>query len=176
MDAQMKLYGSQFAMISKDIIRTLQKKELIDVTAAQAPEAELDVMGVLREYNRMDRQLTNAARDASGSEGRAAEMREKNRLAKEKNFRVGDDAIEYIVGQILETFMQSDNIEEIYGTDQEIRRALTLVLRKYSGDRQQELDVEVRSKLKNLQEGTSAWDIEYARMMDKVKERKGLTD
>jgi hypothetical protein len=72
--------------------------------------------------------------------------------------------------------MQSDNISEIFGTDAELRRSLTLVLRRYTQDKTEELDVEVRSKLKNIQEGTSAWDIEYARMMEKVKQRKGLAD
>jgi hypothetical protein len=172
----MKLYASQFNVIARDIVRTLQKSELIDIEKDLMDEAELDIVGVLKEYNRMDRQLTNAARDAAGSDGRAAEGREKARMAREKNFRTGEEAMEYIVAQIMETFMQSDNISEIFGTDAELRRSLTLVLRRYTQDKTEELDVEVRSKLKNIQEGTSAWDIEYARMMEKVKQRKGLAD
>ena len=172
----MKLYSSQFNLIAQEILRTLRKQELIEVAAEELGEAELDIVGVLKEYNRMDRSLTQQARDSVGAEGRPAEMREKQRLARDKNFRTGEDGIEYIVSQILETFMQSDRIEEIYGTDRDLRRVITVVLRKFTEDRSQELDVEVRSKLKNLQEGSAAWEIEYQRTLARVKERKGLAD
>jgi hypothetical protein len=124
----------------------------------------------------MDRSLTQQARDSVGTDGRPAEMREKQRLARDKNFRTGEDGIEYIVSQILETFMQSDRIEEIYGTDRDLRRVITVVLKKFTEDRSQELDAEVRGKLKNLQEGSAAWDIEYQRTLARVKERKGLVE
>lgn len=172
----MKLYSSQFNVIAQEILRTLRKQELIEVAAEELGEAELDIVGVLKEYNRMDRSLTQQARDSVGAEGRTAEMREKQRLARDKNFRTGEEGLEYIVSQILETFMQSDRIEEIYGTDRDLRRVITVVLKKHTEDRSQELDVEVRSKLKNLQEGSAAWDIEYQRTMARVKERKGLVE
>lgn len=172
----MKLYHSQFNVIAQDILRTLRKQELIEVAAEELGEAELDIVGVLKEYNRMDRSLTQQARDSVGTDGRTAEMREKQRLARDKNFRTGEEGIEYIVSQILETFMQSDRIEEIYGTDRDLRRVITVVLKKFTEDRSEELDVEVRSKLKNLQEGSAAWDIEYQRTLARVKERKGLVD
>ena len=38
-----------------------------------------------------------------------------------------------------------------------------------------ELDREVRSKIRNLQEGTAAFEIEYERVMTQLKARKGLT-
>jgi hypothetical protein len=172
----MKLYSSQFNVIAQEILRTLRKQELIEVTPEQLPEAELDIVGVLKEYNRMDRQLTMQARDSAGTEGRPAEAREKQRLAREKGFRSGEEGLEYIVGQILETFMQSDRFEEIYGTDRDLRRVVTVVLRKFTEDRSAELDAEVRGKLKNLQEGSTAWDIEYEKALKKARERKGLTD
>ena len=38
-----------------------------------------------------------------------------------------------------------------------------------------ELDQEVRSKIKNLQEGTATFEIEYQRAMDELKRKKRLT-
>jgi hypothetical protein len=32
----------------------------------------------------------------------------------------------------------------------------------------------VRGRLKHVKEGTSMWEIEYRRMMDDIKRRKGL--
>jgi hypothetical protein len=32
----------------------------------------------------------------------------------------------------------------------------------------------VRSKIKNLQEGTSAFEVEYAKVMDQIKHKRGL--
>jgi hypothetical protein len=37
-----------------------------------------------------------------------------------------------------------------------------------------ELDTEVRARLKNIQEGTDAWDVEYARVMDQIKQKHGI--
>jgi hypothetical protein len=32
----------------------------------------------------------------------------------------------------------------------------------------------VRNQLKHVQEGTSVWEVEYRRMMDDIKRRRGL--
>jgi hypothetical protein len=37
-----------------------------------------------------------------------------------------------------------------------------------------ELDAEVRSKIKNLEEGTASFEIEYQRIMGDMKRKKGL--
>jgi hypothetical protein len=39
-----------------------------------------------------------------------------------------------------------------------------------------ELDQEVRRRIKNLSEGTQAWDVEYARVMDQIKRKHGLDE
>ena len=170
----MRLYSGQFQMMGAEIIKTLTNKELLEILPENVEEAELDVVGVLREYQRMDRQITQRARDLTATDGRGAEMKMKRRLAKDKNFRIGDDALEYIIGQMLETFMVTPHIEEVFGTDREIRAAITPVLKKYTASRDQELDAAVRSKIKNLEQGSSAWDIEYERVMSRVKANKGL--
>jgi hypothetical protein len=42
-------------------------------------------------------------------------------------------------------------------------------------DVENDLDREVRSKIKNLQEGTSDFEIEYARVMDQIKQKRKLS-
>ncbi len=161
-------------MMGAEVIKALVKGELLEIEPANIPEAELDVVGVLREYQRMDRQISQRARDLAGTDGRSAEMKMKRRLAKEKNFKMGDDALEYIVVQLLETFMATPHIEEVYGSDRDIRAAVTPVLKKYTASRDDEVDAAVRSKIKNLEQGSSAWEIEYERVMARVKTNKGL--
>lgn len=170
----MRLYSGQFNLIAAEIIKNLIKADLIEIEPDVVQEAELDVVGVLREYNRMDRELGRRARDEAGTEGSGQEQRIKRRMAREKGFKLGDDGIEYIVLQIIETFEHSAHVDEIYGTDRELRREISLVVKKYTQDRSEELDREVRGKIKNLQEGSSAFDVEYERVLAEIRRRKGL--
>jgi hypothetical protein len=172
----MRLYSGQFKMIAAEIVKALMDADLVEIDAENVGEAELDVEGVLREYQRMDRELTQRARDMTGTDGRSAEMKMKRRLAKDKNFRVGEDALDYVVGQMLETFMASPHIEEIYGADNELRAKMTPILKRYTASRDNELDEAVRSKIKNLEEGSAAWDIEYERVLERVRRNKGLDE
>ena len=48
----MKLYSAQFAMIASEVVKALGKQGLIEIDATNIPEAELDVVGVLKEYRR----------------------------------------------------------------------------------------------------------------------------
>ena len=62
-----------------------------------------------------------------------------------------------------------------YTTDlEELRKKITNILRKHM-DVGGELDEEVRSKIKNLEEGTASFEIEYQRVMGELKRKKGLT-
>lgn len=172
----MRIYSSQYNMIARDIVKTLVAKQLVEIEPGNVPEAELDVVGVLREYNRMARQIAQQARDLAGDSGRSIEMKTRRRLARDKNFGLGDDGLEYVINQIIETFDQSTHIDEIFGSDRDLRAAMTPVVERYTRDRSDELDREVRSKIKNLSEGSAAWDIEYERVMERVKRTSGLEE
>jgi hypothetical protein len=170
----MRLYSGQFGLISNEILSTLIKAELIDVSAENRMEAELDAVGVLREYSRVERDIARQAREMAVGEEQGNESRIKRRLAKEKGIKLGDEALEYIVSQIIEVFLQSTHIDEVFVDDRQLRSAITPIMRKYTRSRDEELDVEVRSKLRNLKEGSAAWDIEYEKAMERVKRTRGL--
>lgn len=172
----MRIYSGQYNLIASDIIAALKKWNLIEVEQEFLSEAELDVVGVLREYNRMARSIIERAKDMTEGDGRRAEMRMRRRIARERNFEMGEESLDYVVNQIIATFEQSVNIDEIYGTDQELRGKITPVMKKYTDDRDDELDEAVRARIKNLEEGSAAWDIEYEKVMGRVKRTKGLDD
>jgi len=173
----MRLYSGQIRLIAEEILTQLGREELIEFANAEGrEEAILDVVGVLKEYNRMDRELGRRAKDMTVGEGGGSEMRMKRRLAKEKGFRIGDDAVEYVISQMIEMFEQSNHVEEIYGTDRDLRAVMNVVMKKHLRDRSDEIDAAVRSKIKNLEEGSTAWEVEYERVMQRVKRVKGLDD
>lgn len=172
----MRLYSGRFKLIASEVVSALVDAELLEISSDMRPEAELDVVGVLREYQRMDRQISQQARDETATDGRSAEMKRRRELAKQKNFRMGDDALEYLVNQMIEVFMATPSIEEIYGTDRELRAKLTPILRRHTASQDDEVDVEVRSKIKNLQEGSTAWEVEYERTLERVRRNRGLDE
>ena len=65
------------------------------------------------------------------------------------------------------------NVVEIYADDTTLRKKITPVLRRHM-EVDTGLDAEVRSKIKNLQEGTAAFEVEYAKVMDQIKHKRGL--
>jgi hypothetical protein len=129
----MRLYTRKIDTIAEEMLKTLREEEAIDVDDQLAPEAILDVQGVLREYIRTDRKLTNKARELS-EKGRGSFSRIKRQLSIRNNFKVGDEGIDYIVDQLIETFLHSHHIEEIYADDRELRRTISTIIKKHTKD------------------------------------------
>jgi uncharacterized protein len=69
--------------------------------------------------------------------------------------------------------MHSQFVEEIYSEDHELKRKMREVLRRHT-EIERDIDEETRAKIKNLQEGTQNWEIEYTRALEQVKRRRGL--
>jgi hypothetical protein len=63
-------------------------------------------------------------------------------------------------------------VEEVFAEDYELRRKMRDPLRKQLAE-EQALEEEVRKQLRHVQEGTGLWEIEYRRMMEDIKRRKG---
>jgi hypothetical protein len=87
--------------------------------------------------------------------------------------KVGDEAIDYLLDQLVEILLHSANVEEVFVEDVELRRLMRDPLRKQASE-EDKLDTQVRDRLKHVKEGTSLWEVEYRRMMEDVRRRKGL--
>jgi hypothetical protein len=72
---------------------------------------------------------------------------------------MGDEGIEYVIGQMIEFLLISRNVEEVYAEDTSLRKKIFAIFKKHL-DVDEEIDREARARLKHLQEGSSAWDIE----------------
>jgi hypothetical protein len=171
----MRLYSGKIAIISRDIIQELTDGGQIEVNNRE--EAELDIQSVLKEYLRTERELTEKAKDMMErrnlSHGAFAKI--KHSMAEDKGFGLGEDGIAWMINQILETFMQSKFVEEIYASDADMRKLMKSIFRRHMMV-DEELDAEVRRRIKNLQEGTANWDVEYSKVMDQIKQARGLKD
>jgi hypothetical protein len=171
----MRLYTGKVPVIASEIVRTLV--DAGDIEVGEPAEVELDVSAVLKEYIRVDRELTDKAKDLMESRKLPYSQfgKLKRSLAEEKDFGLGDEAISWISTQLLEMFMHSANVEEVFADDATMRRRLKDVLKKHMAV-DEELDAEVRQRIKNLEEGTATWELEYGRVMDQIKQKHGLKE
>jgi hypothetical protein len=171
----MKLYGSKVPVIAMDIVRTLTSDG--DIETSNPREMEADVESVLREYLRMERALTERAKDRLEAIGGTRQDlgKYKKALAEQHNVGTGSEAISYILNQLLAIFMRSPHVDEIFSEDDVIRRKCRRILERHMSE-DEAIDREVREKIKNIQEGTKTWEIEYARVMEQVKRKHGVSE
>lgn len=173
----MKLLSGKIPVLAHDLVDALVASKTIEVLPEELREVEVDVESVLREYLRLDREITDRARDVISSQKRDyGELNKvKSQIARERGFGMGEGLTEYLNAQLIEALIHSRHVEEVYGADNELVVLLTPVLRKHLAA-DEELDGEIRKRIRNLQEGTMDWDIQYRRVMDELKRTKKLTD
>ena len=171
----MRLYSGKIPAIAQEMIRKFRDEGDIEVAAANLPEAQLDVEAVLKEYLRMDRELTDKAKDTMEKRGLPYGQfaRTKRIMAEERGFPLGDDVLLYLANQILEVFMHSKNVDEVFADDVDLRKKVQALLKKHMAI-DEELDQEVRRRIKNLEEGTANWEIEYGKVMEQLKRKHKL--
>lgn len=171
----MKLLSGKVAPLAHDLVEALLASKLIEVQPDEIREVEIDIESVLREYIRMDREITDRARDIIATQKRdyTELSKVKAQVARERGFGIGDMMIEYLNGQLIEALLHSRHVEEVYGEDNELALQMTPVLRKHLAA-DEELDGEVRRRIKNLTEGTLAWDTQYRKVMDELRRTKKL--
>jgi hypothetical protein len=168
----MRLYKGQVPLVAEEITRTLTRAGDLEVEVANVAEVEMDIQSVLNEYIRLDRELNSSAREIQSQNG-GSFGRIKARLAKKKGVDIQDDPIGYIVNQIIDIFFHSRFVEEVFADDRALRKKLKPILEKYM-EVQEQLDSEVRDKIKNLEEGSRDWEVEYEKAMARVKRSKNL--
>jgi uncharacterized protein len=169
----MRLYSGKIPSVGAEIVKSLV--EMGDIEVTDKAEAEMDVQAVLKEYLRLEREITDKAKDLLQKRNLPYEQfgKVKRTLAGEKAFGLGEDGLDWMTTQMIESFMQSPHIAEIFVEDAVLRKHMVEVLKKHM-QVDEELDEEVRRRIKNLQEGTSTWEVEYGRVLDQIKRNRGL--
>lgn len=170
----MKLYSAKIPIIAGSIVSTLTAEG--DIEASEPREVEADLESVLKEYLRLDRELTERAKDRAEAQGRGKDDigRIKRQLAEQKGFGLGDEGINWMLDQLVTMLMRSNNVDEIFADDAVMRRKMRVVLQKHTAV-DDELDKEARARIKNLTEGTSEWEVEMNKVREQLKRAKGIT-
>jgi hypothetical protein len=169
----MRLYASKISHIVDAMTRTLTEHG--DLEIGNTDEFKRDVESILREYIRMDREITEKAKDILEARGLPYSdlYRTKRGLAEDQDFALGEESVNWIGNQLIELFMRSSFVEEIYSDDPTLRRKMREVLRRFM-QVDDDLDREVRRHLKHLSEGTESFEIEYQRQLELIRRKHGL--
>lgn len=138
-------------------------------------EMQLDIEAVLNQYVRDEHEVSEKAKDMLAARNLPpTDLGKIKRLvADQRKLKLGDEAIDYLLDQLLEMLMHSNNVEEVFAEDYELRRRMREPLRRQLGE-EEDLQKEVRAQLKHVEEGSALWEVEYRRMMEDMKCRKGL--
>jgi len=171
----MRLYPAKVDSIADEIITTLTQSGEIEVSDIN--EAKLDAASVLKEYIRVDKELTERAKDILEIRGLPYSHlgRTKRQLADQKDFGLGEEGLSWIANQMLEAFMASRHVEEVFAEDAILRRKIKDICKKHM-QVDEAIDQEVRDRIKNIEEGTQAWDVEYGKVLEQIKQKHGLKE
>ncbi len=170
----MRLFASKIPHITDVVTKTLV--DAGDLEISNRDEFKRDIEAILKEYLRKDRVLTESAKDMLEARGLPySELyKTKRQLAEREDFAIGEDSVNWIANQLVEMFMQSQFVEEVFADDTALRRTLKEILRR-NMQADDDLDREVRRHLKHLEEGTTSFEIEYQRQLELVKRKHGLS-
>ena len=170
----MRLYAAKVPAIATEVVRVLVASK--DIEAEAPREVESDVQAVLNNYLSIEREVNDKAKDMLEKTGRPTTEfnRMRQMVADQKGIKLGEDMLDYLLDQVVEIFHHSANVDEIFCEDVELRRKMAPVFKRHMAV-DDALDAEVRAQLRHLREGTVAWDVEYAKALDQVKRKRGLS-
>ena len=169
----MRLFAGRVSPIAQEVVRILVAGG--DIEAEHPTEVVLDVEAVLRNYLQMEKDVNEKTRELLDRTGRGGDSysRVREQIADSKGIKVGDETLDYLLDQVVEMFGHSNNVDEIYAQDVELRRKMAPIFKKHMGE-DDKLDGEIRAQLKHIKEGSRDWDIEYSRMAEIIKRKRGL--
>jgi len=171
----MRLYPKVIPAISRETISLLMQDGDIEVEPMRVNDAEMDLSAIMREYLTNEERVNQATREAL--ERRGYDYSKFNQVKREmadvRGFKMGDEGIEYVINQMIEFLLISRNVEEVFAADNVLRQKIFSIMKKHL-DVDEEIDREARARLKNLQEGTSAFDIEYNKLVEQIRRARGL--
>jgi hypothetical protein len=169
----MRLFSSHVSAIATECVRALIASK--DIEAESPKEVEADVESVLKNYLAMEKEVNEKAKELleRTNRGTSDYSRVREQMAETKGIKVGDEALDYLLDQVVEIFNHSHNVDEIFCEDVVLRRKMAPIFKKHMAA-DAGLDGEVRAQLRHLEEGTTKWEIEYARVLEATKRKKGL--
>lgn len=171
----MRIYMKLIPSIAQDILRALVREGDIEIKEGRFDEAVLDISKVFRDYLEEEEEINREAMIFIQDHHMASKdfASVKAKIAEERGFDYGDDAIEMILADVVDALLASENIDEVYEENNALIRKMSDVVKKYL-DVDDQLDREAREQLKNLEEGSLEWDIAYKKVIHEIKKKRNL--
>lgn len=172
----MKIYRKKIGPIADEIVNTLVRDGDIEILGSLHNAVTRDISGFIDTYVKGETAITDSAKAFLEQKSLSSTQlhKVKNILAREKDFKLGDEALEYLADKIIRYFMTEEAIDEVYSEDVEMRKKIFDIFRRHL-DMDDDIDREVRSRLKNIPENSLIFKIEYDKVMREVKRKRGLT-
>ena len=169
----MKLFPGKVDTIASEGARALLAAKAVE--AERPRDVELAIAAELKRYLHDERAVLDEARAVLERTGKpGSELSRLRRLvAEERGLGLGDETIDHLLDRTVAMLNNDDAIAEIFAEDIELRRLLAPIFRKHVNI-DEALDTELRAQLRHVTEGTPQWDIEYARLGEVLRRKRGL--
>src|SRR4051812_35896583 len=171
----MRLYPKVIPIISREGIQRLMQDGDIEVEPMRVADAEMDMSAIMREYLANEERVNQATREALERRGddHSKFNQVKPEMADVPGFKMGDEGIEYVINQMIEFLLISRNVGEGFSADSVVRGKIFQSMKKHL-DVDDEIDKEARGRLRPLQAGTTAFEVEYGKMIEQIRRARGL--
>ncbi len=171
----MRLYPKVIPTIAREVVQALMQDGDVEVETMRIADAEMDMASVMKEYLAAEERVNAATREALERRGydQSRFNQVKREMADVRGFKMGDEGIEYVIGQMMEQLLVSRNVEEVFSDDLSLRKKINGIFKRHL-DVDDEIDREARARLKHLQEGTTAWDVEFGKTVELLRRSRGL--
>jgi uncharacterized protein len=171
----LRIYPKKIPVLAREIVDALMKNGDIEVEPEKVESAREDFASIMREYQRQEDNINEDAKVLLARRNWPSTKYSEARriIAEQRRFPMGDDALDYVINQMLEFMLITNSIEEVYAGDHVMRKRIVTILRAHL-KADEDVDEEARRRLKHLQEGTADWDIQYKRVCDQIRRNKGL--
>lgn len=171
----MRLYGKLVTTIARDIVARLVQDKDIEVEPNRLSDAEMDLSAIMREHLASEERVNQATREALERRGldHSRFSQVKQEMADVRGFKLGDEGIENLINQMLEFLLISRNVEEVFSEDHVLRLKVHQTMKKHL-QVEDDIDKEARSRLRHLQDGTQAFEVEYQKIAEQIRRSRGL--
>ena len=171
----MKIYRKKINSISGAIVDTMVRDEDIEILGSLHNMVVKDVAGFIESYANSEEAISESAKVIVDRKGLPAHQFQKVKsiLAQEKGVKLGDEALEFLADKIIRYFLTEDSIDEVYSEDATMRKKIFDIFRQHL-DVDDDIDREVRARIKNIPENSPIFKIEYQKVLREVKRKRGL--
>src|SRR5262245_49928538 len=117
----MWLHRAKIPQVAGEMVRALTEGG--DIECESPREVQADIEAVLLQYVNDDQEISDRAKDLVATRGlpQTEHGRMKKLVAEQKHVKIGEEAIDYLLDQLIEILMHSSNVDEVFAQDHVLR-------------------------------------------------------